>query len=150
MNYVASPHFKVNSQPVCFLGFLSKMTNWGSNSLLKPFRMASPVFSLYSWGKMHSGWSVAVKLRGSERGVWCQGLLCVAVFVWVCQSACRVPCARVCRLTTPLHVRAWCGLIGQISASELVFCSPDEPKVREDAGFGWVVFFSLNACVHCC
>lgn len=27
INYVASPHFKLNSHPVCFLGFLSKMTN---------------------------------------------------------------------------------------------------------------------------
>ncbi len=40
MNYVASPHFKLNSQPVCFLGSPSKRTNWGSNFLLKTPRWA--------------------------------------------------------------------------------------------------------------
>lgn len=36
---------------------------------------------------------VWAKHPGSDKGVWCQGLLCVPLFVWGSQSVCRVPCS---------------------------------------------------------
>lgn len=47
--------------------------------------------------KMHAGYLGFERDGGGgaawfwQRGVWCQGLLCVPLFVWACQSVCRVP-----------------------------------------------------------
>lgn len=145
MNYVASPHFKLNSQCVCFLRFLSKMTNWGSTFLPQASEMGSLVFSPLSRGKcmlvicVWARWRNAAVLTGVFGVRVCSLSL---LFVWVCQSVYRVLCSHVDWLTN-LSMWAWFRLTGQISASELVYCSRDEPKVHEDGGFGWV---TLRTC----
>lgn len=114
MNYVASPHFKLNSQPVCFLGLPSKMTNWGSTFLLEPLRWAH-------WSPPPHAGDLGLECRAAKqplfvfffnRGVRCRGLPCVPVFVWVCVRGHRAPVST--DLPPPPN-----------SASEWSYCSLD-------------------------
>lgn len=163
MNYVASPHFKLNSQPACFHGFLPKMTKWGSHFLLKPARSphwAALFVSALQGKRMLVIWVWVPRRQrrnsgASYRGVWCQGLLCVPLFVWVCQSMYWVLCSGVYLVAQTLHLPpppppherasdSW----ARSATSELVYCSSDEAKVLEDGGFGWITFstcFQMDA-----
>lgn len=64
------------------------------------------------------GLSAAAKHPGSNRGVWCQGLLRVPLFVWVCQSV--------------------------YPASELLYCSPDATDLPENGIFGSITFLPVS------
>lgn len=116
LNSAASPHFKLNSQAVCFSP--SKMTNRGSTFLSEPLRWAhwsSPRPSVRA--NKHRLFAV-VQQRNTpqlDKAFWHLRRLCAAVFVWVCQSVFRELCSYVDRLP---------GL--QFSLGISLFCSRDD------------------------
>lgn len=88
LNYVASPHFKLNSQPVCFLEFQSNMTNWCSNFALKPagwhyWSEWKCILVIWVWV-----WQRNSMVLTGVFGV--RACFVSLVFVWLCQSESRV------------------------------------------------------------
>ena len=91
-----------NSIPNLFVcsGFHPTWQIGGALFSSKPRRWAhwsSPPRSRGLEKKMHAGYLGFERDGGGgaawfwQRGVWCQGLLCVPLFVWACQIVCRVP-----------------------------------------------------------
>lgn len=127
---MASPHFTLNSQLVCFLEFLSKMTNWESHFLLKSATWAHwSSLRAREWKCKLAFWVWAVQWNSAVVfGVsFCSVSLCLFEFV----RACRDLWSHV-YLVTDLHSNASpIQTRGPGLASELVFCSSDEVKMHE-------------------
>lgn len=130
--------------PMCLFSQVSIQNDKlrGVLSFLKPLRWARWSFHRTAEAKCTLVICVWARWRNAAflTGVFGVRVCSVSpLFVWVCQSPCRVLRSHVDWLTN-LSTWAWFRLTGQISASELVYCSPDEPKVHEDGGYGWVTF----------
>lgn len=121
---MASLNFKLNSQHVCFLRFLSKMTNWGSDFLLKTLRCAH--------------WS-------SPRAPGGKGLLVICV--WVRQQNTAVLTGvfgvRVCSVSLCLFefVKACGGCCAPVSTDWLT------PHACERDSDSWVTSKPLNSSI---
>lgn len=142
-----------NSIPNLFVfsGFYPKWQIGGSNFLLQLQRWAH-CSSHRAPERENACWLFGFELGGgSDSSVWCQGLLCVPLFVWVCQSACRVLCSRVYWLTNPPYES-----VIQTHGPDLSFwISLLFPWWSKGAWRWWLWlshFFYLfpNGCTYCC
>lgn len=82
-----------------FLGFYPKWQIGASEIELSSPLLFQCMIVIWVWAKH----------PGSDKGVWCQGLLCVPLFVWGSQNVCRVPCS-----CFPPPIWVWFRLTGQI------------------------------------
>lgn len=95
MNYVASPHFKLNSQPVCFLGVSIQNDKLGEHFSPRASEMGSLVFSpcscrgkcmLVIWVRVRRQNTLVLTRVFGVRV--CSVSLCLFEFVKVCAGCC--------------------------------------------------------------